>query len=208
MHANPKPTLIDLFAREGATMHFAPGELVFSEGDRSDAVYLVAHGQLKIFSADRFGREVVFNIVHAGEIVGELLLDGGPRSASVRALTPVDCIKIGEERFRELIKESPANSDLVINHLIGLVRKATGKMRSLALDGVYERVVNTLNETVVDTADGRFVPETLTQQEIASRVGASREMVNYIVRELIRGGFILRRGRRSLQILKKFPLHW
>lgn len=201
-------TLAEQLAKHGESVLFKAGKIIFKEGDPSDVIYVLISGQLRVFSEDNLGREVVYNIVQPGELVGEMLLDGGVRSASVRAVSDARCAVIEQARFEDIVASNPEFSRLVIEHLIARLRKATLKIRSFAFDGVYERVTGALSELAVESKDGYSLPPGLTQQEIANRVGASREMVNYVIRALIKGGFLARKGRTSLHILKKLPARW
>ena len=88
------------------------------------------------------------------------------------------------------------------------MRSVTRKARSLALDGVYERTVALLEESATTAPEGLRVPLELTQQEIANRIGASREMVNHVLRDLVRGGFILKDKQHRMTIVKTLPKHW
>ena len=195
-------------SKHGDLIQLAPGQLLFQEGDRAEHLYILLEGQLKIFSVGRLGREVVYNMVQPVGLIGELLLDGGSRSASVRALDRTLCAKLSVECFRELMEVNPKLGGLVVDLLISRLRKATMKIRSLALDSVYERVTSLLNEYAVPSGQYRSVPSFLTQQEIANRVGSSREMVNYVIRELIKGGFLRRPSARRLEIARPMPSRW
>ncbi|WP_255453193.1 helix-turn-helix domain-containing protein [Thermomonas sp. HDW16] len=73
---------------------------------------------------------------------------------------------------------------------------------------MYERTVTLLNNAAIDDGNSRRIPRQLTQQEIANQVGASREMVNHVLRDLIRGGFIVREPTRGMKIAMKLPEHW
>ena len=83
----------------------------------------------------------------------------------------------------------------------------TGNLKSLALSDVYGRLVRLLN-TLVQEVDGKsVVPERLTQQEIADRVGASRDMIGKLMKDLIAGGYLTVKDR-SITIVKKLPTGW
>ena len=202
------PETLQQLSSDGDIRHFSKGEVLFQEGDASDALYVLLKGQLKVYSLKGDGREVVYNILEAGEILGELFLDGGPRSASVKAMTDSDCLIVEGELIRELMRTHPKFAECLVIKLIRRLRHTTHKIRSLALDRVYDRVVALLNETAILDGDVRRTPPHLTQQEIASQVGATREMVNHVIRDLIRGGFIHKDQRHRLTLLRKFPEHW
>jgi CRP/FNR family cyclic AMP-dependent transcriptional regulator len=200
--------LVAELTRRGRRRVFERGELIFSEGEQSDCLYLLEEGELKVFTCGSNGRELVYNLLHPGELFGELILDGGPRTASVRAVTRSTCILVGVEAFRALMREQPDLAEVLVQRLIGRVRHATGQLRAMALEDVYQRVTTLLNEVASFDGESRVVDKLITQQEIANRIGATREMVNLIIRELIRGGFLVRDRVRGLVFAKELPKHW
>lgn len=203
----PPDTLLQL-SSDGDTRRFSTGEVLFQEGDTSDALYVLLKGQLKVYSRKGNEREVVYNILEAGEILGELFLDGGARSASVKAMTESECLIVDGERIRELMRTHPQFAECLVIKLISRLRRTTHKIRSLTLDRVYDRVVALLDGTAIQEDGMRRIPPHLTQQEIANQVGATREMVNHVLRDLIRGGFIHKDERHRMTLLGTFPKHW
>lgn len=206
-HVLSDKPLSDL-AERGYSRSYTRGDILIREGEYSDALYILTAGQVKIFTQDTRGRELVYNVLGAGEFFGELALDGGARSASAKALTDVECLLIGPEPLREFIKTCPEFAESLINALIRRIRNSTHQTRGLALSSVYERVVKLLNQLAVEEGGSRVTSAALTQQEIADRVGATREMVNQIMRELVRGGFLSRTDDRRLVIVKELPKQW
>ena len=161
-----------------------------------------------MFTRDDKGRELVYNVLEPGEFFGELLLDGGVRSASVKAMLESQCIVVHENEIRQFLCDYPEFAESLILKLIARVRHATQQVRSLALDGVYERIVTLFNDIVPFEHTAHSIPITITQQEIADRVGATREMVNHVIRDLVQGGFLRRDQDRQLVVLKKLPRKW
>jgi CRP/FNR family cyclic AMP-dependent transcriptional regulator len=143
-----------------------------------------------------------------GEIVGEMALDGKPRSASVRATEPVTVSRLGFAGLRSLTAARPELSWGMIERLIGRARAATLEVRNLALLDVYGRIARLLLELEAAAAvRPGAARERLTQQEIANRVGASREMVGRILKDLLAGGYIAREGKR-ITVLRRPPARW
>ncbi len=182
---------------------YAAGDVLFREGDASDGLYIVLSGRLKVYATNASDREIVYNMVGPGELFGELSLDGGRRSASVSAITDAQCTVLSNSAARDLMRSRPEFAYHVISRLIARVRHATQLTRSIVLEGVPERVMALLEESAVMEGDVRRVPAT-SQQEIADRIGASREMVNKVIRELIRGGHLGKDTRHRMTILKPF----
>jgi CRP/FNR family cyclic AMP-dependent transcriptional regulator len=206
-HRLPREVL-DRIIRDGNPRHYRDGHIVFHEGDPSDHLYVLLKGQLKVYARNSSGREVMFNVLGPGEIVGELFLDGGKRSASVKAVGNVECLLVDGETIHALLRNEPAFAEALVKLLIARLRMVTRKARSLALDGVYERTVALLAETATASPDGLRIPRELTQQEIANRIGASREMVNHVLRDLVRGGFIVKNAQHRMTIVGKLPKRW
>lgn len=189
----------------GDTRRYAAGDILFHQGDASDALYVLLAGRLRVYSGNANGREVVYNVLEPGDTLGELLLDGGPRSASVQAMTDSECLMIKGDALRTLIRTYPELAERLMLRLIARLRHSTRTIHSLALEGVSERVSALLEENAIGDGESRRVPAQLTQQEIANRVGATREMVNHVMQRLRRGGYIARDPQRRTVILKPLP---
>jgi CRP/FNR family cyclic AMP-dependent transcriptional regulator len=207
--AAPLPaSVLEAATRHGVSRRFAAGDVLFHEGDASDAMYLLLSGQLRVFARNATGREVVYNVLEPGELLGEMLLDGGPRSASVEALVASECLVVDAGHVHGLLRESPDFAERLVLKLILRMRQATRTIRGMALEGVYERVVALLEQVAVSTGAERRVPRELTQLEIARRVGASREMVNVVIRDLVRGGHIRKDRAHRMTLLAPLPPRW
>lgn len=201
-------SLLRSLAERGDLRAYAPDDELIREGEVSDAIYILVSGEVKVYTRDERGRQLIYNVLQPGEFFGEMFLDGGPRSASAKAISQVQCAVVGPEEFRDFMKAYPEFSECLVIKLIARVRHATEQTRSLAFSGVYERTVDLLNRLAVDEGAIRLIPVDLTQQEMADRVGATREMVNHILRDLSRGGFLDRDDQRRTVILKALPKHW
>ena len=164
--------------------------LVVQEGDRPDSLYIIVEGRLKAFVSDASGREVILSTMGPGEYFGEVALDDGPRSASVMSLEPCVLSVVPLADLDMFIRANPAFASHFINSLLGRIRALTKNVTSLALMDAYGRVARLLLESSV-TKDGvQFVPERLTQADIASRVGCTREMVSRIFKDLVQRRYI------------------
>jgi len=140
------------------------------------------------------------NTLSAGDYFGELaLLDDSTRSASVRTVEKCEFRIVMKEDFSGVLEEHPNITRQLISNLAGRVRKLTADVKSLALQDVYGRVANVLMDLSEERGDGTlFIPEKLTQQDIADRVGASREMVARILKDLTIGEYIRFEGRHII----------
>ena len=200
--------LLSQLALCGEARCYRRNELLIVEGEVSDGLYLLLVGQLKVYTRDSRGRELVYNILHPGEFFGELFLDGGRRSASVKAVVDSQCVVVGHDAIRGFMQAYPEFAQCLVHKLIERLRHATQLNKSLGLHGVYERTVDLLNQVAFLDEEVRVVPPSITQQEIADRVGATREMINHVLRDLIRGGFLARDDRRRLVFAKVLPRRW
>jgi CRP/FNR family cyclic AMP-dependent transcriptional regulator len=194
-------------AAKGQVRSYPARAILLNEGDPGDSLYIILSGKVKAFSIGNSGKEVVYNVHGPGEYLGELALDGRPRSASVMTLEPTTCSVVQGANLREFIAEHPDFALHLIHKLIRLVRQTTENVKSLALDDVYSRVVRLLMDHAVERDGQMVVEERFTQQGIADRVGSSREMVSRIFKELTVGKYIVLEPKRIL-ILKKPPAAW
>ncbi len=186
---------------------FPRSTVIVSEGDPADSLYIIASGRVKVYVADAEGREVVFQTQGPGEYFGEMMLDEGPRSASIVTLEKSSFLVVPKPELREFLLENPQFAVRLIEKLIGRVRTLTESVKSLALMDVYGRVARLLLELAEEREEGLVIDERLTQQDIASRVGASREMVSRILKDLTTGGY-LAIERKRIVLSRRPPAHW
>ena len=208
-HATPRlgPALLAELSKHGVPRLMRERTVLVTEGEKTDALYIIIEGRVRAYVSDASGREVVLTVMGPGEYFGEVAFDEGPRSASVVTLEPCKLLVITRAEFADFLENHPAFAMHFINKLIHRIRVLTENVRSLALMDAYGRVARLLLEESV-TQDGvRFVPERLTQAEIASRVGCSREMVSRIFKDLVKGGYIAMEPERIV-IHRKPPAHW
>lgn len=207
-HSGPlKDELLRAIAARGGVRRYPAQTVLVHEDDRSDSLYIIVEGRVKIYGSSPNGREIVYNTHGPGEYFGEMTLDGGPRSASVMTLEPTTCVVVTGANVRDFLAHHPDFALHLIRKLIALVRRSTDTVKRLALDDVYTRIYKLLYELAVDD-DGRLVVnEKLTQQDIADRVGSSREMVSRIFKQLSIGGYVANEGKRIV-LLKKLPARW
>ena len=194
-------------ATSGVVRTFARNTVLINEGDVGDALYVILSGRVKVYSSNEAGREFVIDFHGAGEYVGEMTLDGEARSASVMTVEPTTCAVVNREQFRDFILAHPDFAMHLIDRLIHRLRVTTGNLKSLALSDVYGRLVRLLNTLSQDVDGKSIVPEKLTQQDIADRVGASRDMIGKLMKDLVAGGYLAVEDR-TIVILKKLPTGW
>ena len=201
------PKLLEEIDRLSAPRVFARNAIIVSEGDETGSLYVLLSGRVKVFLSDSQGREVQLNRLGPGEYFGEITLDGGPRSASVIALEDTRCAVLRRSELVQLIEREPEFALHMVRKLARRVRALSENVRSLALMDVYGRVARLLLD-LAEERDGRLViREALTHKDIASRVGASREMVSRIFSELAEGGYVSKEDGQ-LVIARRPPPRW
>lgn len=196
-------------ARLAVAKFFHKNTIIINEGDDSDSLYVISQGKVKAFLSDPEGKEVVLSTSGPGDYFGELaLIDRAPRSASVMTLEDSQFLVIGRRDFEELLDAHPRIALQLMRGLTGRLRDLTENVRSLALMDVYGRVARVLLTLAEEGGgDGTLISHRPTHKEIAARVGASREMVGRILKDLTRGGYI-EVGKDSITIKTPLPEHW
>ncbi|MFO1284708.1 MAG: Crp/Fnr family transcriptional regulator [Burkholderiales bacterium] len=203
-----KETTLRSIAEGGIVRTFPRNTVLIHEGDTGDSLYIVLSGKVKVYASNAQGREFVIAFHGPGEYVGEMALDGGVRSASVVTVEPTVCAVVHRAQFREFLLANPDFALHLIEKLIRRVRATTEDVKSLALSDVYGRLVRLLNALAANDEAGHLVvPEKLTQQAIAERVGASRDMIGKLFKDLVAGGYLAVEDR-TITILKKLPTGW
>lgn len=199
--------VLQAMAERGGVKNFPSHAVLVNEDDESDSIYILLKGKVKVYGAGANGREVVYTTLGPGEYFGEMTLDGGPRSASVMTLEPCTCVVVPGANVRDFLGTHPDFALHLVRKLIGLARRSTDTVKRLALDDVYTRISKLLQELAVEEDGRQVVHERLTQQDIADRVGSSREMVSRIFKQLTIGGYVSTEGKRIV-MLKKLPSGW
>ena len=198
---------IAALSRRAVTRAFPKNTIILNEGDQTDSLYIILSGRVKVFLANEEGKEIVLDTQGPGEYFGEMVLDEGPRSASVMTLEPCRFQLIPKDDVKALLQNHPDFAMHLVRKLIYRGRVLTEHVKSLALQNVYGRFAKLLNEMAVPQDGKRVLQEKLSQQEMANRIGASREMINRIVKDLTTGGYISVDGQRIV-IHKPLPANW
>jgi CRP/FNR family cyclic AMP-dependent transcriptional regulator len=194
-------------ADRALTRSYPKQAMIVSEGDESDSLYLILAGRVKVYLADEHGKELILAIKGPGQYFGEMVLDEQPRSASVMTLEPSQFAILSRADFKAFLLTHPEVSLQLIENLIRLARGLNRSVRNLALLDVYGRVARILLDMAVEREGKLVIPERLTQKDLAARVGASREMINRILRDLTTGGYVSIEGGR-ITINKPPPARW
>ncbi len=189
-HGLPDATLEEV-SKSAMMRRFPRGQAVVLAGDQTDFVYFVLTGSLKVIVSDEDGREVILSILGQGELFGEMGIFGEhPRSASVVSVMPSDLIMIAKSDFRHLMHDNFEVAWRMMCNLADRLRNADRKIESLALMDVYGRVARLLIEMSEEVDGQSLVVSKISKQDIAKMIGASREMVSRVMKDLSLQGLI------------------
>ncbi len=198
---------IDSVAAQTVIRQFPRNTVIVSQGDETDSFYVILQGKVDVFLHNDKGKEIIINTLGQDEAFGELALLGEiPRQASIITTENSTFGIMSRQVFMDLLLVRPSMGIRIIGLLINRIQDLTEEVSSLALDDVYNRVVRILYKHAEEVGE-KLVTEKLTQQDIASRVGATREMVHRILKELKTGGYISIAGKH-ITIEKKLPPGW
>lgn len=209
----PKPRLtvdLQVLADMGQQRSFRKDAIIVNEGETGDALYILIQGRVRVFSADTSGKEITLGTILAGDFFGEMSLDGGARSATVEALEPCLCAVVPNAHVLAFIRDNSEFAVSLLQTTIIRARAATQAARDMALLDVYGRLAQTLNHLAKVTAEDsapKTIDPLITHAELAAHVGASREMVSKLMKDLERGGY-LQVTTRQITLLKKLPAKW
>ena len=169
--------------------------VIMAAGDPIDSLYIVISGRLKVMMGDADGKEVILSLIGPGEFFGEMgLIDDSPRSASVVTIEPCELLQVSKRDFKKCLQENFEMSMAVMRGLVRRLREADRKIGSLALLDVYGRVARLLLDMSEEVNGQKIVTKRLPKQDIAKMIGASREMVSRVMKDLQMGGYIEMRG--------------
>jgi CRP/FNR family cyclic AMP-dependent transcriptional regulator len=201
------PSLRALAAR-GTLRSYRKNTVILNENEPGDSLMVLLQGRVKAFSNDEHGREITYGVIEAGDYFGEMSLDGGMRSASVMTMEPCVCSVVPRTAVQDYLRQDPDFALALVIQVIRRARSATESARQMALLDVYGRVIHVLeSEHGSASAQAPVLLTQITHQQIASRVGASREMVSRLLKDLEKGGYI-ELGVKRITLKKKLPARW
>ena len=184
---------------------FKRGEVIVEQGKKSNALFILLNGRARVLTADSRGREVILATLQPGDHIGEMsLIDNEPHSATVRAEIQTDVLMLGRLEFARCLPENTSMAYAVMRGLVQRLRHADRKIESLALMDVYGRVARALLEFATETGDGEMlIREKISRQDIAKMVGASREMVSRVMKDLEERGFVQTQENGSIVVKER-----
>lgn len=198
---------LENFLRQGVERAYPKNAVIVSEGDRSDSMYFIVSGRVKVHLTDESGREMWLREMGPGEYFGDVILDDQPRSASVMTLEPCRFRVINLAQFKDFLAQNPEAAFEILRSCMLRIRELTRTVGNLGLMDVYGRVAQLLEDLSVEEGGRRLIKHKLTQQDIASRVGCSREMISRILKDLRSGGYLVDEDGVMI-IARKPPKAW
>lgn len=205
LFSNIPPECLYKLEKISSLRKYPKNTILFIEGDDNSQLFVVKKGLVCIHTDDNEGRQLVLNYVGPGEYFGELsLLDGKPRSASATTVEDSNLLTISRENFRGFMQEYPELYEVLMVELANRIRSLTENVKDMALLDVYGRVAHTLERLCNPEVE---ISPKLTHQDIANMVGASREMVSRVMKELVLGGYI-EIQQKQIRVVKSFPKNW
>jgi CRP-like cAMP-binding protein len=188
-------------AMQGAPCTVEPGKLLFARGDKGDALYVLLEGEVEVRISNEAGRDVRIAALKPPALIGEMAaLDGGKRSADVAAIRRSRFLRISRDQALAALESEPKALLKLISEMSRRLRAADAALEDARLLDLGGRLATRLLE---EAGDGAAI--TLTQTEIARRIGASREKVNRKLHEWADEGWITL-GRAGIKILDRDEL--
>ncbi|MCB1787520.1 MAG: Crp/Fnr family transcriptional regulator [Chromatiaceae bacterium] len=202
------PQELQALESHAKSKRYRKNTVIMEKGDESAALYVLVSGKVRVYVADDEGKEVVLNVCdEPGSHFGELaLLRNTTRTASVMTMEDSEFQIISKTDFLKCVTDNPQIALDIISDLVDQVTNLTDRVSALALNDVYGRLAATLRDLAREE-DGRMITQALTQQELAQMIGASREMVSRIFKELKAGDYISLEDKRIV-LNKKLPARW
>jgi CRP/FNR family transcriptional regulator, cyclic AMP receptor protein len=195
-------------AMRGSLRSYRKNTVIVNEGEPADSTFVLLQGKVKVYSNNLEGREITFGVVEAGDYFAEASPDGGARAASVMTLEPCVCSVVGRTDLCDHLARKPEFALELVAHVIRRARDVTRMARELALLDVYGRIVSELEgRHGPGTAQAPITITQITHQSLASRVGASREMVSRLLKDLERGGYV-DLGVKRITLRRKLPARY
>lgn len=164
---------------------FRRGEIIIEHGQKTNSLFILLAGRARVVASDARGREVILAVLQSGDYVGEMsLIDNEPHSATVRAEVQTDMLVLGRADFARCLPENSSLSYAIMRGLVQRLRSADRQIESLALLDVYGRVARALLDMSELIGESRIIRNKVSRQDLAKAVGASREMVSRVMKDL------------------------
>jgi CRP/FNR family transcriptional regulator/CRP/FNR family cyclic AMP-dependent transcriptional regulator len=187
-------------SRLASRRRYPKDTVVFFENEEGDSLFMILEGRIKVTILGDDGREIILTMLGEGDLFGEMaLLDNEPRSATAIAVEESELLLLQRNDFQSVIHEHPGISAALIKVLSNRLRRANHQISTLALLDVYGRVARVILDMAREEGrrlkDGRIAFRRATHQEIANRIGTTRETVTRMLKDLERQALVKIEGR-------------
>jgi len=194
---------ITSLSRLAARRRYPRDTVVFFENEEGDCLFMILEGRIKVTILGDDGREIILTMLGPGDLFGEMaLLDNEPRSATAIAVEESELLLLQRSDFQAVVGENPGISVALIKVLTARLRRANHQIQTLALLDVYGRVARVILDMAREEGrrlkDGRIAFRRATHQEIANRIGTTRETVTRMLKDLERQGLVRVEGREII----------
>lgn len=186
---------IGSLARLATRRRFPRDTVVFFENEEGDTFFMIVEGRIKVTILGDDGREIILSVLGPGDFFGEMaLLDNEPRSATTIAVEETELLTLQRVDFQSVLADNRSITSALIKVLTARLRRANHQISTLALLDVYGRVARVILDMAREEGkrlkDGRIAFRRATHQEIANRIGTTRETVTRMLKDLERQGLI------------------
>ncbi len=206
--SNVSDTALATLVNKAKTKSYPKHALILMEGEETSDFFIVLSGKVRSYISNEKSKEMTLDIQGAGSFFGEIfLLPDEAISVSIRSLEKTVCAVISKNDFNHWLMHNP---DVIVPFCSSLfmeIRQKTNKVRLMRFSTVYERLIQTLQQMAVIEGNTSIIHCKPTQEDLASMVGASREMVSRIMGTLTKGGYV-EVAEKTLILNKKLPSAW
>jgi CRP-like cAMP-binding protein len=193
------PEMAQSVASRVTKRRFRAGEVIVTQGQQSEGLFILLNGRVRVLTTDERGKEVILAVLKAGAFVGEMsLIDRQPASATVRAELQTDTLLLDRAEFERSLPGADSLSYTIMRGLVRRLRLADRRIEMMALLGVHGRVEQTLRDMAEESDGDLVITHRVNRQDVAKIVGASREMVSRVMRDLEDSGAIVTRPDGSV----------
>jgi CRP/FNR family transcriptional regulator, cyclic AMP receptor protein len=198
------PSSLVALAKASRLKPVSKGSFLFFQADRAEAVYMVWRGVIAIRLENPEGRELVINEMSVGDCFGELaILTGEPRSASAEAVVDCEVLLMPSSAFREALQREPSLAARLLEITARRLQNSSKREEALAFHDAQQRLAQQLLHADQLVREVGYI--TLSQDELATRVGLTRQTVAAILGRWRRNGWLLT-GRGHIVLLNRDEL--
>jgi CRP-like cAMP-binding protein len=192
LFADVTPSRLVPLASRAFVRRFAPGQVLFTEGEPSDHLYVVRSGRVRILVQSVHGEDMTLSVLGPGDTIGELsMIDGQPRSASAEALSATELVTLPADDVRAALHADPVLLLAVAAELASTVRRLTSGTADLVFLDLPRRLAKLLVTEAREEPAGRLrVDLGMSQSGLADRLGVTRQSLNRALAGLLRRGWI------------------